>query len=494
MTQQASSTPQPLPPARGMNFLQGAWQPARGAEFTSENPATGEILWQGHESTPVDVDQALQSAQQAAREWRRRTPEARLAVIGSFEERLAARADDLARLISREVGKPIWEAKTEVQAMQGKVAVSIDALKSRRSPQTLELGETTGHTRYKPLGVLAVFGPFNFPGHISNGQILPALLAGNTVVLKPSELTPRTAECLIELWAEAGLPAGVLNLLQGGRETGEALVQHPGINGVLFTGSLQVGRAISRTLADRVDVLLALELGGNNPLVVHQVSNVEAAVHCTIRSAFLSGGQRCTCARRLIVPAGNDAFIEQLIAELPTLRVASPDADPEPFFGPLIHARAVAQLLAEQQRLCHSGGVSLVESQQLTLGPAFVSPGLIDITEVPLGDRSDEELFGPLLQLIRVPDFSAAIAEANRTQYGLVAGLLCDERSLYEEFWREVDAGLINWNMPTSGASGQLPFGGTRLSGNHRPAGYFTIDYCNTPVASMELTTLPAPQ
>lgn len=477
-----------------MNFLQGNWRPAQGAEFTSENPATGEILWQGHGSTPVDVDQALQSAQQTAREWSRRPSEERLSFIRAFEDRLAARVDDLARIITREVGKPFWEAKTEVQAMRGKIAVSIDALHARRSPQTLALGETTGHTRYKPLGVLAVFGPFNFPGHISNGQILPALLAGNTVVFKPSELTPRTAECLVELWDEAGLPAGVLNLLQGGRETGEALVQHPGINGVLFTGSLQVGRAISRTLAERVDVLLALELGGNNPLVVHRVSNIEAAVHCTIRSAYLSGGQRCTCARRLIVPDGNDAFLERLIAELPTLRVDYPEADPEPFFGPLIHARAVERLLAEQQRLRDAGGVSLVESQQLTQGTAFVSPGLIDVTEVPLADRSDEELFGPLLQVIRVPDFSAAIAEANRTQYGLVAGLLCDERPLYEEFYREVAAGLINWNMPTSGASGQLPFGGVRLSGNHRPAGYFTIDYCNTPVASMERETLPDPE
>lgn len=376
--------------------------------------------------------------------------------------------------------------------MIGKIGVSVKAYYERRSESSIDLPGIRGVTRYKPHGVLAVFGPYNFPGHISHGHIVPALLAGNAVVFKPSELTPRVSEFTVQLWEQANLPDGVMNLVQGDRETGVALVAHPGHNGVLFTGSLKAGLSISRELIDRPEAIVALELGGNNPLVVHNLNNISAAVYTTIQSAYLTSGQRCTCARRLIVPDGNHAFLKQLVETIPRLVVGPPESEPQPFMGPLIHSQAVNSVLVEQSRLIAAGGVSLAKAKRLPLGDAFISPGLIDITRV--ADRKDEEVFGPLLQLIRVPDFEAAIAEANHTNYGLVAGLLCASRELYELFYREVNAGLINWNSQTTGASGQLPFGGTGRSGNHRPAGYFMIDSCNVPVASLEREALELPE
>ncbi len=476
----------------GRNFIAGEWVQASGPKFSSRNPATGIEIWSGHSSTEPEIDSAVMAARDAARDWSYRPMGERIRIVEAFGKQLQARQENLATVISREVGKPLWEARTEVQAMIGKIGASVQALYERRSESSIDLTGVRGVTRYKPHGVLAIFGPYNFPGHISQGHIIPALLAGNAVVFKPSELTPLVSEFTVKLWEQADLPAGVLNLVQGDRETGVALVAHPGHNGVLFTGSLKAGLSISRALVNRPDAIVALELGGNNPLVVHNVNNIAAAVYTTIQSAYVTSGQRCTCARRLIVPDGNDAFLERLVETIPRLVVGPPDGEPQPFMGPLIHSQAVDSVLAEQGRLTAADGVSLANAKRLPLGDAFVSPGLIDVTQV--SDRKDEEVFGPLLQLIRVPDFEAAITEANQTKYGLVAGLLCESRELYEQYSREVHAGLINWNSQTTGASGRLPFGGTGRSGNHRPAGYFMIDSCNVPVASLEREALELPE
>jgi succinylglutamic semialdehyde dehydrogenase len=483
---------QELTPYRGKNYIAGRWQMATGRSFISENPATGEVVWKGNTSSPSDVEASILAAQSAANDWGFRRHQERVDIVEAFQEQLIKQQEDLAVAISREVGKPAWEARTEVQAMIGKIPVSVRALQQRRGEERIDLGGAAGATRYKPHGVLAVFGPFNFPGHISNGHIVPALLAGNTVVFKPSDWTPLVAELTVAAWQESGLPAGVLNLVQGTRDTGIAVVEHAGLNGVLFTGSLKAGLSISRTLADRPETILALELGGNNPLIVDDVDDVDAAVYATLQSAYLTTGQRCTCARRLVVPPGNDSFLDRLAAAIPRLLVGPPESRPEPFMGPLIHSTAVDRVLTEQQRLVDDGATLMVEARRTALGDAFVTPGLIDVTDV--ADRGDDEVFGPLLQLIRVSDFPAAVAEANKTKYGLVAGLLSRDRDRFEQFYRQVNAGLVNWNRPTTGASGQLPFGGVGRSGNHRPAGYFTTDFCNIPVATLESETLSLPQ
>ena len=342
------------------------------------------------------------------------------------------------------------------------------------------------------VGVMAVLGPFNFPAHLPNGHIVPALIAGNTVVFKPSERTPGTGDLLCQLWDRAGLPEGVLQIVHGGGDVGAWLVEQP-IDGILFTGSHSVGCAIHRSMAGRPEVMLALEMGGNNPLIVYHADDLDAAAYVTAVSAYASAGQRCTCARRLIVP--EDARVETLLNKIgqycKQLRVGLPGDDPPPFMGPLISTESADRVIEAQAALITNGAIALVPAERVDRNPALMRPGLIDVTG--LQHRNDEEVFGPLLQVIRVPDFLTAIAEANRTAYGLAAFLLSDDAEAFERFRQHIRAGVVNWNQATIGASGRLPFGGLGASGNHRPSGFFAADYCSDAVATLESTGLSMP-
>ncbi len=455
--------------------------------FSSLNPATGAVVWTGPAADADAVDRAATRARAAFPDWSRRPHDERAAVLRAFAARLGARQAELADQISREVGKPLWESLTEVRSMIGKIELSIDAHARRCG----EFGGGPAITRFRPHGVVAVLGPFNFPGHLPNGHIAPALLAGNTVLFKPSELAPGVAELTRECWREAGLPEDALIVIQGARAAGEALADHPGIDGVFFTGGSLAGRALAARFAARPGKILALELGGNNPLVVWNPFHLGAAALLVVQSAYLSAGQRCTCARRLILPDGmaGDDLLQHLGRLLANLRVGPATDRPEPFLGPLVSSAAAARVLAAQHSLLLAGALPLIPCRPL--GPALLSPGLIDVTGLP--DLPDEEIFGPLLQVIRVKSFDDAIAEANRTAYGLAAGLLCDDPALYARFRAEIRAGIVNWNQPLTGASGAAPFGGVGASGNHRPSGYFAADYCSFPVASIETPALAVP-
>ena len=340
--------------------------------------------------------------------------------------------------------------------------------------------------------MVAVFGPYNFPGHLPNGHIVPALLAGNAVIFKPSELTPWTAQETVRLWAEAGLPAGVIALLQGARDTGAALAGHAGIDGLFFTGSSATGALLHKNFAGHPDKILALEMGGNNPLIVEGVQDIDAAVHHIVQSAFVSAGQRCTCARRLLVPQGawGDALLARLVEVTAKLRVGKYDAEPAPFMGAVISSAAAEALLQAQAAMLAAGGKALLEMRRLTPDAALLSPGIIDTTAAA---RPDEEYFGPLLQVIRYADFDQAIAIANDTRFGLAGGVLSDERALYERYLLESRAGVVNWNKPLTGASSAAPFGGVGASGNHRASAYYAADYCAYPVASLECDSLTVP-
>jgi succinylglutamic semialdehyde dehydrogenase len=462
--------------------------------INSHDPATGEAIWTGHSATREDVDVAVESAQAAFTSWSTTSYADRAAIVQRFADRLRERKPQLAEIISRETGKPRWESATEVGSMIAKVAVSIRAIDERRRPTQTTTDGVTSATHYRPLGVVAVLGPFNFPGHLPNGHIIPSLLAGNTVVFKPSELAPWTAEATLEEWREAGLPSEVLHLVQGGRETGEALVSHTEIAAVFFTGSRAVGGAIHHALADRPHVITALEMGGNNPLVVWDVSDIRAAAYATIQSAYLTAGQRCSCARRLIVQSGaaGDQFLEALVAMIGRVRVGRYNEQPEPFMGPVISTQAAEQLLAAQDELLAKGARSIVPMQPLNDAKTLLSPGLIDVQQTR--NPRDEELFGPLLQVLHADTFDEALAKANATRFGLAAGLLSDDRALFDRFRQRVRAGVINWNRPLTGASSALPFGGVGESGNHRPSAFFAADYCSDPVASLEAerVTMPA--
>lgn len=475
-------------------YIDGAWIEGSGPMFSSINPATGESVWVAQRATDYDVVVAVLTARHAFQSWASLSVDERKKYLEQFAESLAGQRDEFAVLISQETGKPLWESLTEVDAMVKKVEISVKAYEERCRESSGPMGQATQYTRYKPHGVVAVLGPFNLPGHLPNGHIVPSLLAGNTVVFKPSELTPAVGQQIAEIWDEVGLPHGVINLVQGGKETGIALVKCEDIDGLFFTGSAETGAAIHQTLAGRPELILALEMGGNNPLVVCEAKNLEAAAYLTIQSAFITSGQRCVCARRLIVLQGTegDAFMKVFLGMARKISVGAYTDRPQPFMGPVISNDAAGKLLATQEEMMRKGGKFFLKMSPLEGKPAMLTPGVMDVTEVSA--RPDREIFGPFLQVIRVKDFDAAIVEANRTAYGLSAGLLSDNPELYKRFLKSSRAGIVNWNRQITGASSSAPFGGVGKSGNHRPSAYFAADYCSYPVASIEQNEITMPE
>jgi succinylglutamic semialdehyde dehydrogenase len=451
--------------------------------LSSLEPATGETLWTGETG---DVDSEVRRARAAWSGWAAKPLAVRIETMRRFANVVRGRKDELAQLIARETGKPLWEAATEVDAVVNKVDISVSAYSERTSQRRLEgaLGARVA-VRHKPHGVLAVLGPYNFPAHLPNGHIVPALLAGNAVVLKPSEKTPAVGELLVQLFHEAGVPEEVLRCVQGGPEVGKALAAHGGIDGLLFTGSVRAGLALHRQYAETPQKILALEMGGNNPLVMWDIRDVHAAAAIAVQSAFMTAGQRCTAARRLIVQDGQqEPLIEAIVKLTDRIIVDQPLANPAPFMGPVIDNQAADQLQEAFLGLLTKGGRPLKHLERTRDNMPFLTPAVIDVTEVR--DRPDAEMFGPILQVIRVPDFDAALNEANATRYGLAASLIGGSPELYDRFWANIRAGVINWNKPTNGAPSNAPFGGIGLSGNHRPTAYYAADYCAYPVTSSE--------
>lgn len=459
----------------------------------SKNPFTQEIVWEGPSASEEEVNRAVASARQASKQWSRLPMQERERVLLQFQKVLEQKRSFFAEAISKEMGKPLWESQAEVDSMLAKVSIAIESQQTRCQQMKKTLPQGTSLTRHKPLGVVVVPGPYNFPGHLPNGHIVPALLAGNTVVFKPSERTPAVGIMLCELWKEAGLPEGVLNLVQGGQSIGKMLANHADINGLFFTGSWNIGKLLAQEFGKRPDRLLALEMGGNNPLVVGEISDLQAAAYLIIQSAFITSGQRCTCARRLILQEGkkSDALLETLVEMTRSLKIGGYTEQPEPFMGPVVSIHSSRNLLTVQKAFVSMGAKMLLEMQELKQDRPLLSPAILDVTA---SKRFDEEVFGPLLQVVRVKDFSSAIEEANRTHFGLCAGLLSDDKEQYELFYAEARAGVINWNTPTTGASSAAPFGGVGRSGNFRPSAFYAADYCNYPVASIEAASIVMPQ
>ena len=474
-------------------YIQGQWRSGQGAQLSKTNPADNTLLWSALSATAEDVDMACLAARTAFPAWARKTVAQRAEVITRFAELLTEHKARLADVISQETSKPRWETLTEIQAMIGKVAISLEANQHRTGEKHTAMPDGEAVLRHRPHGVLAVFGPYNFPGHLPNGHIVPALLAGNTIVFKPSELTPKTAEETVKLWEEAGLPEGVLNLVQGGRSTGEALAACADIDGLLFTGSAGTGYQLHRQLAGQPEKILALEMGGNNALIVEPVEDIDAAVNLTIQSAFISAGQRCTCVRRLLVREGaaGDAFIARLLDVTMQIRTGGWNDEPQPFMGGVISDAAARNMLKAQDSLMALGGKPLLLLTRPDPLNTVLTPGIIDLTGV--AGVPDEEYFGPLLSIYRYSDFDSAIALANQTRFGLATGLISAERVQFEQLLLEARAGIVNWNKPLTGASSNAPFGGIGASGNHRPSAYYAADYCAWPMASLETDKLELP-
>ncbi len=450
----------------------------------STEPATGAELWRGNVG---DVDATVERARRAWPAWAAQPLATRIELCRRFANEVRKEQDKFAELIARETGKPLWEARGEVESVIAKVEISVRSYAERTGQRKLDSAlQGTAALRHKPHGVMAVLGPYNFPAHLPNGHIVPALIAGNAVILKPSEKTPAVGELLMKLFNRAGISAAVVQVLIGGPDEGKALVAHPGIDGVLFTGSAQAGIAINRKLAANPGKIVALEMGGNNPIVLWDTPKIFDAATLIVQSAFTTAGQRCTAARRLIVKS---SLYDQAVDEVKRLAgriiVGGPFDEPAPFMGPVIDMQAADQLTESFLYLMSNGGKPLSHMRRPHEGLPFVTPGIIDTTA--MAERPDVELFGPLLQVIRVDSFDEAIAEANNTRFGLSASLIGGTPQDYNRFWANVRAGIVNWNRPTNGASSAAPFGGIGLSGNHRPAAFYAADYCAYPVASSEM-------
>ena len=454
------------------------------SEIISYEPATGAELWRGKLG---DVDETVMRARRAWPQWAAQPLAQRIELMRRFVNEVRKEQDPFAELIAKETGKPLWEARNEVEAVIAKVEISIRAYAERTGQRKLDSAlQGTAALRHKPHGVMAVLGPYNFPAHLPNGHIVPALIAGNAVILKPSEKTPAVGEFLMKLFGRAGIDADLVQVLIGGPDEGKALVAHPDVDGVLFTGSAQAGIAINRKLAANPGKIVALEMGGNNPIVVWDTPKIGDAATLIVQSAFTTAGQRCTAARRLIVKSDlYDNVLDEVTRLTNRIIIGAPFDEPAPFMGPVIDSAAADQLTESFLYLLSNGGKAICHMRRPMGELPFVTPGLIDTTA--MAERPDVELFGPLLQVIRVDSFDEAIAEANNTRFGLSASLIGGTPQEYNRFWANIRAGIVNWNRPTNGASSAAPFGGIGLSGNHRPAAFYAADYCAYPVASTEM-------
>ncbi len=490
------------------DLIAGSWQAPLGVSLTSHNPARpSELIWSGT-SSPLHVDRAIEAARAAFLDWSRTPFESRAAVLRTFASLASQRVDDLTALIRDEVGKPTWDAKSEAQLLAAKVDITLEqgphAPLHRVRGYELSLGGTK-HARcwFRPHGVLAVLGPFNFPAHLPNGHIIPALAMGNTIVFKPSDKAPATGQLLAELLHEAleshHAPKGVLNLVQGGADVATRLVTHPDLDGILFTGSWPVGRKIMEANLDRPGRILALEMGGNNAAIILPDADLRQAVVECVRCAYMSTGQRCTATRRVIIHESVASKVIPAIAKAASALLVGDPAAPHPvFMGPLISESARQAVLNAQHALARAGGETIVPCAPIDTPHAgwFLTPGVMRVgrfVQTPdilspgsvLSEAADLEIFGPLLRISTAKDFDDALAQANATRFGLAASLFTHDPDAIERFRHEARAGCININCGTAGASSKLPFGGLGLSGNHRPAGAFSLDYCAIPIAGM---------
>ncbi len=477
----------PPPLERPGDYLAGRFcqpEPADG-ELAICSPADLHQRVARHAFGLAQVERAVEAARGAQRGWRRIGVEARAELLRRYQARLRAQREPLALMIALEVGKPLWEARAEVDAMIAKVDLVLG--EGMRFTASERIEALPGEIRQRPLGVIAVIGPFNFPGHLPNGQIVPALALGNCVVHKPSEKTPSAASLIARCFHEAGLPPGVFNLVQGPAASGQRLTQHPDIDGILFTGSAAVGQRIVLDNAARPERLVALELGGKNAAIALDDCELERTARAIAFAAFATSGQRCTSTSRLIATPGiAEALIARIAQIAGGLRIGHPLAE-QVFMGPLISARAREGLLRAQAH-ARAGGFEAVApggALELAQHPGFyVRPAVYRAPETALevAGYSDQELFGPDLAVWIAPDLEAAIERANATRFGLAASIFTASSAAFEHAAEELRVGVLHWNRGSAGASSRLPFGGLGASGNHRPGAILTGTSCADPI------------
>lgn len=437
------------------------------------------------------VDLACESAQKAFLPWARLSMDERKSYMMKLKEQFDSHKDEMAKTIARDTGKPLWECLQEAANLGNKIDItiqhSVKLIAEEHLPNALPGVE--GVIRFKPRGVMAVVGPFNFPAHLPNGHIIPSLLAGNTVVLKPSEQTPAVGELYAKCFEKAGFPAGVFNMIQGDGESGRRLVAHELVDGILFTGSYEVGLRIKQEIMTHYWKILALEMGGKNATIVWDDCKMEKAVYETLVGAFMTTGQRCACTSRVFVHEKiADEFTEKLYQGAKKLSIGHWSENP--FMGPLINEQAVEKYLRFQEIAKRENCENMMRGkvmEGLKFKGHYVTPSINLVQKFDQNSvYQKSEIFGPNVAVYRVQDFDETLKMVNSSGFGLVAALFTENRSLYEKALLECKVGLLNWNRTTNGASSRLPFGGMGKSGNDRPSGHFAIQYCSVPVASLE--------
>jgi len=434
---------------------------------------------------------ATEVAQKAFKTWSRLTLQERSIYLLKLKDIFAIHKDKIALTISRDTGKPLWESLTEASSLISKIDITLNhsmkIVADEKVPEALP--KVDGFIRFKPRGVMAVLGPFNFPAHLPNGHIIPALAMGNTIVFKPSEQTPMVAQVYAECMEEAGFPVGVFNMVQGDAESGRRLALSERVDGILFTGSYEVGLKIKQDTLTHYWKILALEMGGKNASVIWKDAELDKAVYETIIGSYLSTGQRCSGTSRIFV---HDAIADQFIDHFYKMskRLTIGHYEDNPFMGPLINAGAVEKYIRFQEIAKRENCESLMRGkifENTKHQGHYVTPSINLVQSFnPDSVYQKNEIFGPNVSICRVSDFDETTNMVNSTGFGLVAALFTMDRSLYERALYDYRVGLLNWNRATNGASSKLPFGGMGKSGNDRPSAHFAVQYCAVPVASLE--------
>lgn len=440
------------------------------------------------------VDRAVQAARAAYLPWAHLGLEGRKEHMLRLKEVFISRAAELAEIISRETGKPLWETKGEAAALAAKIDITLNhSIKLVQVEEVKDaLPGVSGFIRHKPRGVMTVIGPFNFPAHLPNGHIVPALITGNTIVFKPSDKTPATGQWMAQCFEQAQFPPGVFNLIQGQVETGKRLVNHDDVDGILFTGSYEVGLKIKQDTLTHFRKILALEMGGKNATIVWDDADMKKAVYESLVGSFMTSGQRCSCTSRIILHKKiKDQFVDQFYANAKKIKIGHWK---EPvFMGPLISADAVEKFIRYQEIAKREGAESLMRGkalESLEHQGHYVTPSINLVSKFdPKSVYQKSEIFGPNVAIFTVDDFDEALAINNSSGFGLVMALFTQNRALYEKALIEAQVGVLNLNRTTNGASSRLPFGGMNKSGNDRPSAHFAVQYTTVPVSSLEDNT-----
>lgn len=436
------------------------------------------------------IDAAVESAARGFKQWKRSSLEERVARLRRLQEIYLERKEEMAEVISRETGKPLWETMGEAGALAGKINITIEKSLELIKEKKVEnaLPGVDGFIRFKPRGVMLVVGPFNFPAHLPNGHIVPALLAGNSIVFKPSEKTPATAQLMAECIHAAGFPAGVFNMVQGAVEVSKRLTKHDGVDGVLFTGSYDVGLQIKEQTLNQYWKLLALEMGGKNSAIVWSDAEIEKAIYENLIGSFLSAGQRCSCTSKIVV---HDSVYDEFVSRFHSAakKIAVGHWKEKVFMGPVIDKRSLDNFVKFQEIGVREGNEALMRGKPLDVGfeGNYVSPSIHLVSSMdPKSIYQNTEIFSPNVAIYKTSDLEEAIDIVNVSGFGLVASIFSKSRENYEKVLMDAKVGLVNWNRTTNGASSQLPFGGMGKSGNDRPSAHFALNYCTVPVASLE--------